>query len=139
MSNDEREGFTHLRIEAQRMPHQFARNRRQGLTTAAADLAIMEALHGGRVAICCATGPGARRAYVTMRERMLPIMPFLYQPVFPQDNRILINSGAIRIFSLSEYSAMKGYRASLAISDMDDAIDLTSIPAGLPFDPRMFR
>lgn len=136
---DERKGFTYQRIEAHRAPHQFVRDRRQGLTTTAADLAIMEALHGGRVAICCASEQRAQHMYATVRERMMPIMPMLAPPTFPQGNRILIGSGAINIFGLDERPVMKGYRATLAISDMDDAIDLTSIPDGVPFDPRMFR
>lgn len=134
--------FTYLRLSPFRMPHQYEPDRRQGLTTAAADLAIMRAMHGECVAIMCQTAVRADLAIQTLRERLEPFAHFL-TPDLPLWRRKgvlnLGNGGSVHVYCREDKGKTEGLRARVVISDLDDAIDITTIPKGCPFDTRMFQ
>jgi hypothetical protein len=133
-----RNRYTYLRVSPFRSPHAYEADRQQGLTTVAVDLAIMEALRGGRVILVATNSMRLERVEKMLRGQIsfLPIP----QPGWLKHGVSFDNGGFICLHNMqSGTNTLEGGRFTTAISDLGDVVDITGIPEGSPFDTRMFR
>lgn len=133
-----RDRYTYLRVSPFRRPHAVEADSQQGLTGVAIDLAIMEALRGGRVVLSSVNSQKMDSIKKELRKQisLLPIP----QPGWLKHGVSFDNGGFIRLHSVQDNTdTMEGGQFTAAISDLGDVVDITGIPEGWPFDIRMFQ